>query len=317
MTPATPATTDAGALADRFTRRIEGTETYSGLSRFDLKMAEVQQIIAALRKSALQETRGDEAVAWCQPMDCGKHTPRKFMLYFDDPDHGIMVFDSEADAREAFERKNTAWNCYLFGSLPLAPPQQETPSSPAPFLASHNSGERDPSVMPDCGAGDPVAWVGFAENGNIRLWGKDRAGAEARAAARGLKCEPVYRAAPQQSPRLERERIAATVHKARWPADRQMTATPFADEDRNGREYCFRIADAILALLSPDTTAVSSTWHRRSQVIGKVTGTEYEGDQVPGMPGAICRACGLKDYPCQNPDCPNATVVSSKTQGPI
>lgn len=60
-----------------------------------------------------------DAVGYCQPMDCGKHTPRKFMIYFDDPDHGIMVFDNETEARAAFERKNTAWNCYLFGTLPL------------------------------------------------------------------------------------------------------------------------------------------------------------------------------------------------------
>lgn len=57
--------------------------------------------------------------AWCQPMDCGKHTSRKFMIYFEDPDHGIMVFDNEAEARDAFARKNTAWNCYLMASLPL------------------------------------------------------------------------------------------------------------------------------------------------------------------------------------------------------
>lgn len=43
-----------------------------------------------------------------------------------------------------------------------------------------------------------------------------------------------------------REELAETIHKARWPADRQMAVTPFADEDRNGREYCFRIADAVL-----------------------------------------------------------------------
>jgi len=55
---------------------------------------------------------------WCQPTDCGKPTPRKFMIYFDDPEHGIMVFDDEAEARATFEAKNTAWNCYLFGTLP-------------------------------------------------------------------------------------------------------------------------------------------------------------------------------------------------------
>jgi len=58
------------------------------------------------------------ASEWCQPTDCGKPTPRKFMIYFDDPEHGIMVFDDEAEARATFEAKNTAWNCYLFGTLP-------------------------------------------------------------------------------------------------------------------------------------------------------------------------------------------------------
>lgn len=49
---------------------------------------------------------------------------------------------------------------------------------------------------------------------------------------------------------VDREEMAATIHKARWPADRASAATPFEDEDRNGREYCFRIADAVLASLS-------------------------------------------------------------------
>jgi transcriptional regulator with XRE-family HTH domain len=42
----------------------------------------------------------------------------------------------------------------------------------------------------------------------------------------------------------------------------------------------------------------------RTTVIGKVTGEPREGDQVPGMPHAICHACGL-GYRCADPDCPN------------
>jgi hypothetical protein len=42
----------------------------------------------------------------------------------------------------------------------------------------------------------------------------------------------------------------------------------------------------------------------RTTVIGKVTGNPREGDQVPGMPNAICHACGL-GYKCHDPDCPN------------
>lgn len=49
----------------------------------------------------------------------------------------------------------------------------------------------------------------------------------------------------------DRETLAATIHQARWPVDRQLAITPFEDEDRSGRDYCFRIADAVLDLLKP------------------------------------------------------------------
>ena len=42
----------------------------------------------------------------------------------------------------------------------------------------------------------------------------------------------------------------------------------------------------------------------RTSVVGKVTGEVREGDQCPGMPEAICHACGLV-YRCMDPDCPN------------
>ncbi|AKF13410.1 hypothetical protein PHIN3_147 [Sinorhizobium phage phiN3] len=57
--------------------------------------------------------------AYCQPMRNGEHTTRKFLVYFDDPDKGICVFDDEKAAREFWEQANIAWNCYLFGALPL------------------------------------------------------------------------------------------------------------------------------------------------------------------------------------------------------
>lgn len=73
----------------------------------------------------------------------------------------------------------------------------------------------------------------------------------------GKDCDPMT---------VSREEMAATIHKARWPADRALAATPFEDEDRNGREYCFRIADAVLAALrsqggkaEPDAWLVG--WH--------------------------------------------------------
>jgi hypothetical protein len=100
--------------------------------------AMVRHMLEGLPQST---ANSDEVVAWCQPMDCGKHTPRKFMIYFDDPDHGIMVFDNEANARAAFERKNTAWNCYLFGSLPLlaTPTPSDAITDVAAKYASVNS----------------------------------------------------------------------------------------------------------------------------------------------------------------------------------
>ncbi len=42
----------------------------------------------------------------------------------------------------------------------------------------------------------------------------------------------------------------------------------------------------------------------RIKVIGRITGKIHDGDQVPGMPEAICHACGL-GYRCSDPDCQN------------
>lgn len=53
----------------------------------------------------------------------------------------------------------------------------------------------------------------------------------------------------------------------------------------------------------------------RPIIIGRVTGTKYEGDQCPGMPRAICHACGL-GYRCWNPDCEQIGEASSFTNGP-
>lgn len=41
-------------------------------------------------------------------------------------------------------------------------------------------------------------------------------------------------------------------------------------------------------------------------VTGCVTGQPRDGGQVPGMPHAICHACGLGEQ-CTDPDCPNST----------
>jgi hypothetical protein len=55
---------------------------------------------------------------------------------------------------------------------------------------------------------------------------------------------------PSQRSRMTISELAEVIHNARWPADRQMAVTPFADEDRNGREYCFRIARAVEAAIA-------------------------------------------------------------------
>ena len=68
------------------------------------------------------------------------------------------------------------------------------------------------------------------------------------------------------------------------------------------------------------TEALGLTWDRvvsagrpfdprgvlRTIIAGKVYGKLREGDQVPGMPMAICHACGL-GYKCLDEDCPNDT----------
>lgn len=57
------------------------------------------------------------------------------------------------------------------------------------------------------------------------------------------------------------QNMAEIIHKARWPADRQMEITPFEDEDQNGREYCFRIAAAVFAKYGGDDTTELEAGH--------------------------------------------------------
>ncbi len=52
---------------------------------------------------------------WCQP---GNMPKRQFVVFFDDPDQGIAVFDDEDEARTFWEKANMAWSCYLLGTLP-------------------------------------------------------------------------------------------------------------------------------------------------------------------------------------------------------
>jgi hypothetical protein len=57
-------------------------------------------------------------------------------------------------------------------------------------------------------------------------------------------------------------------------------------------------------LRSSSLSSAHSPSHEVTRVIGRNTKTLRDGDQVPGMPHAICHACGL-GYRCEDPDCPN------------
>lgn len=89
-------------------------------------LLEAQKILAAL-STELGEAEGP----WCQPMNCGKHMPRKFIVRFEDADMRDAVFDDEDEAYEYFRRVNWNWNCYLFGAMPLRP------AAPLPEDAHH------------------------------------------------------------------------------------------------------------------------------------------------------------------------------------
>lgn len=66
---------------------------------------------------------------------------------------------------------------------------------------------------------------------------------------------------------------------------------------------CKARVEAIAAAIAKSRVR-RSDMPARTTVVGNVTGKLREGDQVPGMPGAICHACGL-GYKCTDPDCPN------------
>lgn len=67
---------------------------------------------------------------WCQPSD--QQHARKFIVRFCEPDMCDADFDDEDEAREFWSRATVNWNCYLFGTLPIAP------------------------ALPQSGAGEPV-----------------------------------------------------------------------------------------------------------------------------------------------------------------
>jgi hypothetical protein len=62
-----------------------------------------------------------EQAEYCQPRYQGEIQSPKFILRFADSEVGDLLFEDEAEAREAFANYSISWNCYLFGTLPLNP----------------------------------------------------------------------------------------------------------------------------------------------------------------------------------------------------
>lgn len=102
----------------------------------------------------------------------------------------ISEIRSEVPAHRIVQREVIDWANSLNGRAPIG----EDLSRLIQSLAGAVETDRH---LPGAaqGAQVPVAWVVFAENGNVRLWGKERAGPEAFAKEKGLVCEPLYRAA--------------------------------------------------------------------------------------------------------------------------
>lgn len=72
-------------------------------------------------------SEGREARQWCQP---GDDAARRWVLLFEDPDRGLSVFDSEREARAAFEQANASWNCYLLAAAPALATPPVSPEAP-------------------------------------------------------------------------------------------------------------------------------------------------------------------------------------------
>jgi hypothetical protein len=122
-------------------RRVDGNHSLGAGALAEKLMPFLEAALAAAPAVA-------ETGPWCQPMDCGKHTPRKFIVRFEDADRGDAVFDNENEAREFFERADTNWNCYLFGSLPRFRSELVPAASP---VAQATDGWQDISTAPKDG----------------------------------------------------------------------------------------------------------------------------------------------------------------------
>jgi hypothetical protein len=113
--------------------------------------------------------------------------------------------------------------------------------------------------------------------------------------------------------------LAEVIHKARWPEDQTLAITPFADEDRNGREYCLRIAGAVMAsravgmrealqqidkicsdyervMLLPDVKGLKKIWRIASAALSPDTRLI---ETVDNSPKPKCELCGRSVFdPC-------------------
>jgi hypothetical protein len=165
-----------------------------------------------------------------------------WILKFEDADRGEMHFDNELDAHRSFEDFAVTWNCTLFETAP-----RKYDLKCGELVPLHST---PPVAGADAGARDQV------EPGELEAVIADMSAN--RAADAILKDFVVTRRAALASPsvtQVEREKLAATIHKARFPLDR--VATSFEDENSHGRAYCYRIADAILAISAEQPLATA------------------------------------------------------------
>lgn len=107
------------------------------------------------------------------------------------------------------------------------------------------------------------------------------------------------------------------LHEVYYDSDGEVVAwsekpITFACDADEGREGIVKSLERALTTLATTemldvTTLPGWSAPPTPKVVGKITGTEYDGNQCPGMPEAICHACGL-GYRCSNPDCPNEKI---------
>jgi hypothetical protein len=132
------------------------------------------------------------------------------------------------------------------------------------------------SALQETRGDEPVCWIVLAkETDNVRIWWRRKEMAEAWAKTHNAPLIPLYAhprcadailPAPEQSPRLDREAaIRECAEAARGPVYHEIyngTDKGNWSKDSSYGRGRHDAADAILALLSPDTTVVPSTHQR-------------------------------------------------------